>query len=134
MVRTRLSTAMYLAMVFGSGAVMGAVAHRLYETGSVNAGSAAPQTSAEFRKRYFEQMRKWGVTEAQIEQIRVVLDDGKKKFDELHAKEKPLRDQIQQDHVESVRAILNDQQRAQYDEWRAGRERHRAEKQKQQTH
>jgi hypothetical protein len=133
MPRTPYSTAIYLVLVFGSGALVGVVSHRLYETGSVNANSAAPRTSAEFRQRYFAEMRKWGVNEEQIGRIRIVLDDSKKQFDELHAKEKPLRDKIQQDHVEAVRAILTESQRAQYDKWREERERRRTGPQNQKT-
>jgi hypothetical protein len=123
MPRTRVNTALYLGLVFGSGALVGVVSHRLYETASVNANTAAPKSMDEFRKRYFDQMRKWGVNEEQISHIREILDDAKDKYDALHAAEKPKRDQIQKDQIEAVRAVLTDAQRVQYDKWRVERQR-----------
>jgi hypothetical protein len=128
MPRSKASTALYLFLVFGSGALVGVVSHRLYETTSVNANSTAPRSMEEFRKRYFEQMRKWGVNDQQIDRIREVLDDAKEKYDSLHAAEQPKRDQIQKEQIEAVRAILTESQRAQYDKWRVERERQRAQK------
>jgi len=128
MPRSKINAALYLTLVFGSGALVGVVSHRLYETTSVNANTTAPRSMDEFRRRYFEQMRKWGVNDQQIERIREVLDEAKDKYDDLHAKEKPMRDQIQREQVESVRAVLTDSQRAEYDKWRGERERQRARK------
>src|SRR5258705_13591536 len=127
MPRSKASTALYLSLVFGSGALVGVVSHRLYETSSVNADATPPRSMDEFRKRYFEQMRKWGVNDQQIDKIREVLDDAKEKYDSLHAQEKPKRDQIQREQIEAVRAILTDSQRSEYDKWRAERERPRAQ-------
>src|SRR5947209_13405368 len=128
MPRSKASTALYLFLVFASGALVGVVSHRLYETTTVNANTNPPRSMEEFRKRYFEQMRKWGVNDQQIDHIREVLDDAKEKYDSLHAQEKPKRDQIQREQIEAVRALLTEPQRAQYDKWRAERERQRAQK------
>jgi hypothetical protein len=128
MPRSKANTALYLTLVFGSGALVGVVSHRLYETSTVNANTTPPRSMEEFRKRYFEQMRKWGVNDQQIDRIREILDEAKEKYDDLHAKEKPMRDQIQKEQIEAVRSILTDSQRAEYDKWRAERERQRAQK------
>ncbi len=79
---------------------------------------------SEFRKRYLAGMRtKVGASEAQIVEITKTLDETKKKFDALAAQEQPLHDKIQQEHIEEVKALLNDQQKIAYDNWRAERER-----------
>ena len=122
MVRSRINTVLYLGLVFGSGALVGAVSHRLYQTTTVNANTTPPRSMAEFRTRYFEKMRSWGVNDQQIEKVREALDDAKEKYDAVHAQEKPMRDQIQKEQIEAVRAILTDAQRAEYDKWRAERE------------
>jgi len=57
-------------------------------------------------------MRKWGVNDQQIDRIREVLDEAKEKYDDLRATEKPMRDQIQRDQIEAVRALLTDSQKA----------------------
>ena len=122
MVRSRINTVLYLGLVFGSGALVGAVSHRLYQTTTVNANTTPPRSMAEFRTRYFEKMRSWGVNVQQIDKIREALDDAKEKYDAIHAREKPMRDQIQKEQIEAVRAILTDAQRTEYDKWRAERE------------
>ena len=127
MLRSKINTVLYLSLVFGSGALVGVISHRLYETTTVNANTVPPRSMDEFRKRYFEQMRKWGVNDQQLDRIREILDDAKDKYDAVHAKEKPMRDQIQKEQVEAVRATLTDTQRAEYDKWRAERERARAQ-------
>ena len=122
MPRSRISIAIYLFLVFASGIMVGVVSYRLYATNTASANS--PRSMSEFRKRYLDGMRtKVGASEAQIVEITRTLDDTKRKFDALAAEEQPLHDRIQQDHIDEVKALLNDQQKIAYDNWRAERER-----------
>ncbi len=133
MPRTRFSAVIYLVLVFASGILVGIVSHRLYVTTTVNANNsvAPPRTMDDIRKRYLADMRaKVGVNDAQIGSINQILDETKRKFDELHRQEKPLRDKIQQEQVESIRALLTDDQRTAYEKWRE--ERARLQRQEQQ--
>ncbi len=126
MPRKRLSTALYLLLVFASGALVGVVSHRLYATTSASANTA-PRSMSEFRQRYLAGMReKVGASEPQIAEIVKVLDETKHKLDTLQAQEKPLHDKIQQEHVDAIKAILNDKQQVAYDNWRTEREKARA--------
>ncbi|HEY3824704.1 MAG TPA: hypothetical protein VGL82_09100 [Bryobacteraceae bacterium] len=123
MPRTRISIALYLVLVFASGILVGIVSFRLYATNTASANNS-PRNMSEFRKRYLDGMRtKVGVSEAQIVAITRTLDQTKRKFDALAAQEQPLHDKIQQDHIDEVKALLNDQQQIAYDNWRAERER-----------
>ena len=131
MMRTRLSIALYLVLVFASGILVGIVSNRLYATSSASANNTPPRSMTEFRKRYLDGMRtKVGVSEEQIVAITRTLDETKLKYDALAAQEQPLHDKIQQEHIEEVKALLNDQQKIAYDNWRA--ERARAKQAKQQ--
>jgi hypothetical protein len=124
MSRSRISIALYLFLVFGSGILVGIVSNRLYSTSTASANAAAPGTMNEFRKRYLDGMRtKVGVNEQQIVEITKTLDETKRKFDALAAQEQPLHDRIQQEHIDEVKALLTSQQIAAYDNWRAERER-----------
>jgi hypothetical protein len=130
MPRSRISIAIYLFLVFGSGILVGIVSHRLYATNTASANNTAPASMTEFRKRYLDGMRtKVGVDEKQIVAITRTLDETKQKFDALAAQEQPLHDKIQQEHVDQVKALLNDPQKAAYDNWRAERERAKLAKQ-----
>ena len=130
MPRSRISIALYLFLVFGSGILVGLVSYRLYATNTASANAAASASMTEFRKRYLDGMRiKVGVNEQQIIAITRTLDETKHKFDALAAQEQPLHDKIQQDHIDEVKALLNDQQKIAYDNWRAERERAKLAKQ-----
>jgi hypothetical protein len=123
MPRTRISIALYLFFVFASGILVGIVSFRLYSTNTASANNS-PRSMSEFRKRYLDGMRtKVGVSEAQIVEITRTLDETKRKYDALAAQEQPLHDKIQQDHIDEIKALLNDQQKIAYDSWRAERER-----------
>jgi hypothetical protein len=123
MPRSRLSIAVYLVLVFASGILVGIVSHRLYAANTASANNS-PQSISEFRKRYLDGMRtKVGASEAQIVEITRTLDDTNRKFDALAADEQPLHDKIQQDHVDAIKALLNEKQNIAYDNWRAERER-----------
>jgi peptidoglycan hydrolase CwlO-like protein len=125
MPRTRLSAAAYLILVFASGILVGIVSHRLYMTATASASAPAPRNMQEFRRRYLADMRqKVHATDAQIAEVNRILDDTKRKFDELHAQEKPLRDKIQQDQLNEIRALLDDQQREAFNRWHDERMNH----------
>lgn len=127
MPRTRLSAIFYLLLVFASGILVGVASTRLYAVKASVPASAAPRTLEEFRKRYTSEMRqKVGVTDEQAAAIAKILDDTKKKFDDIRREERPLRDRIQQEQIDSISAVLNDTQKSAYDAWRA--ERQKAEK------
>jgi peptidoglycan hydrolase CwlO-like protein len=131
MPRTRITIVLYLILVFASGITVGIVSNRLYATSTASANNS-PRSMTEFRKRYLDGMRiKVGASQKQIEEITLTLDETKRKFDALAAQEQPLHDKIQQDHIDEVKALLNDQQRIAYDNWRAERE--RAKQQAKQT-
>jgi predicted secreted Zn-dependent protease len=128
MPRSRISIAFYLVLVFASGILVGVVSHRLYATNTASASTAAPANISEFRKRYLDGMRtRVGASDEQVRQITQTLDETERKFDALAAQEKPLHDKIQQDHVDHIKALLNDKQRQAYDDWRAERARIKAQ-------
>ncbi len=130
--RSRLSTALYLLLVFTSGILVGVVGYRLYVTTTVTAKEQpAPKTMEQYRKLLFSDLRqKVGVNDRQIAEINHVLDVNKQKFDELHAQEKPFREKLDQERIEGIRAVLTDSQKTAYDNWRAERARQHAEDQK----
>jgi hypothetical protein len=54
--------------------------------------------------------------------LRKILGDTKKKFDDIRREERPLRDRIQQEQVDAIRAVLTDAQKPAYEAWRAQRQ------------
>jgi len=129
--RSRVTIALYLVLVFASGILVGVESHRLYATSSTARANNSPQNMSEFRRRYLDGMKtQVGATDSQLAQIKSILEDTKKKVDELAAQEKPLHDQIQQQHIDQIKDLLNPQQKIAYDNWRAARERAKREAQR----
>ena len=127
MPRSRVTVAFYLVLVFASGILVGIESHRLYATAST-ARANAPQTMSEFRKRYLEGMRNQvGATAEQIVEINNILEDTKRKVEQLTAEEKPLHDKIQQEHIDQIKTLLTPEQRIRYENWRSARERAKRE-------
>ena len=86
MPKTRLSAILYILLVFGSGILVGVASTHLYAVkASVAPAAAAPRTLAEFRARYMSDMRAKipNVTDDQVTAVSKILDDTKKKFDDL---------------------------------------------------
>ena len=123
MPRTRLTAIVYLALVFVSGIIVGVASNRLYTVKASVPANAAPRNMAEYRSRYLTEMKqRVGVNDQQAAQVTQILDNTKKKMDDMRHREKPERDQIQQDQIDSIRALLSDSQKASFDAWRAERQ------------
>ena len=112
MPRTRLSAIFYLLLVFASGILVGVVSTRLYAVKASVPASTAPRTMAELRSRYMTEMRKRipELREDQAAAVAKILDDTKKKFDDIRREERPTRDHIQQEQIDAIRAVLTDAQ------------------------
>jgi hypothetical protein len=131
MKRTTLSTALYVSLVFLSGAVLGGFAHRLYMMNSVFAGPASPKPE-EVRRKILEEMRtKLSLSNDQVTQVNGILDSTRARYHEVKAKwdkeakakAKPELKAIQEDQIQKIKGILSEPQQVEYDKYRAERER-----------
>ncbi len=123
MPRTRLSAILYLILVFASGVLVGVASTRLYAVKASVPAPAAPRTMAEFTRRYTDEMRqRVGVNDQQVAAVEKILNDSKKRYDDLRREQRPMRDRIQQEQVDSIRAVLTDAQKPAYEAWRAERQ------------
>lgn len=123
--RSNLATLFYLAVVFVSGAVVGAFANRLYMAKSVSAvTSNGPRRHAEIRKQYVEEMRgRLHLTPPQVTQLQQIMDATGQRMHQMHKT-------IEDDHVRQVVAMLDDSQKAEYAKMREEREKRRQEQSK----
>jgi len=131
MTRSRLNTAFYVLLVFLSGAVLGIFGDRLYTARSVNAGAARPPKPADFRKKYVDELTsRLHLSSDQVTQLGGILDDTRRKYDEEHGRSKQQLAQIHGEQVQKIREILTASQTADYDKFRAEREKAREEREK----
>jgi hypothetical protein len=129
MKRTTLSTGLYVLLVFLSGAVVGAFAHRLYVVNTVV--SAKPD---EVRHHILEEMRtRLSLSNDQVNQLNGIMDSTKARYHEVKARweeqsrqaAKPELRAITEDQAEKIKAILSEPQRAEYAKYRAERQKRR---------
>jgi hypothetical protein len=126
MLRSRLSAAVYLVLVFASGVLMGGVAVRLYLTSRVSAVSRP--SPEEWRQRYVNDLKtKVKLDDAQVQQLQQILDGTRQRYHNLRDQEKSQAQAIQTQQTEQIRAMLREDQRPLYEQLRAERDRRRQE-------
>ncbi|HSB17165.1 MAG TPA: hypothetical protein VLE22_22130 [Bryobacteraceae bacterium] len=122
---SRTAVVLYLLIVFLSGALVGALAHRLYVIRGVeNGGPARPES---YRSRYIEEMRtRLNLDEGQVQLLNGILDDARTRYRAAREKIRPELDTIRQDQVGKIRSMLSEGQRIEYEKLLEEREkRHR---------
>lgn len=128
MKRSNLLIAFYMVLIFGSGAVVGIFATRLYDTGSVIAGprvTAPParQTPQQFRQTYVKEMQdRLNLAPDQLTKINEILDQTGAKVHEERERHNQAMKSIHEGQVAQTRGILTDAQRPDYDKLRKERE------------
>ncbi|MGA3041913.1 MAG: hypothetical protein ABSF54_14090 [Bryobacteraceae bacterium] len=119
--RSNVATLVYLLVVFASGTVVGGFANRLYMTKTVSANP--PRSRAELRKQYIQDMTgRLHLNEAQVTQLQQIADATGQRMHDMHKT-------IEDEHIQKVIGILDDNQKTEYANMRAEREKHRQQEQ-----
>jgi len=120
----------YLALVFGSGAMVGALSHRMYMVSSVIAKPAS--SPDEWRQRYMEEMKsRLKLRDEQILRLNILLDETRSRVREVHERHRPEIDDIKHEQTLKVSSMLDPGQKAEFDKLTKEREQ-RAERDRQQ--
>jgi hypothetical protein len=131
MKRSHLSIALYLLVVFISGALVGALGHRLYTVRSVEADVRQRKSPSEYRKGYLRDMTaRLSLDEAQAQKLDTILDETRNRFRAFNDKHKAEMSEIHEAQVREIRAMLRPEQQAAYEEYRQERERKRQQYEK----
>jgi Spy/CpxP family protein refolding chaperone len=118
---SRAAIALYVGLVFVSGAVLGGFAHRLYTVSAVSA--KAPSNPEEFRKRVVEGMRtRLNLTEAQVVKLDLIYDETRARVHQTRKQMEPAFEAIRQEQIDMVKAMLTPEQRVEYDKFLKERE------------
>ena len=130
MTLSRWAIAGYLALVFGSGATVGALSHRLYTVQAVTA--KGPVSPEEWRRQYVSEMKsRLKLRDDQILRLTIVLDETRSRVKEVHARHRPEIDQIKHEQTLRVASMLDADQKIEFEKLRKERE-ERAEHERQQ--
>jgi len=125
MKRPGLAAALYVVLVFVSGAVVGGFADRLYTAKSVSASVNLPKP-ADWRKKYVEDITKRvHLSPQQVGELGAILDDTQTKYHEEHDRSKQQLALFHTEQVQKVHDILSPVQLPDYEKFLAEREKER---------
>src|SRR5260370_6809703 len=111
---TRWTVALYMGLVFVCGGVVGAFGHRLYAVSGVSA-NVASRNPEEFRKKYLADIKaRLKVTDAQVTQMSVIIDDTRMRFRETRAIIEPRMKKIRQDQQRTFAELFSPEELAEW--------------------
>ena len=115
--------ALYLLMVFLSGAVVGALGYRVYSPPSARSSNAQRVSPEEWRRRFIEEMRtRIGLSADQLQKVNTLMDETKVRFDADRERHHQVVEQIRDEQRAKMRAILTPEQLPKYEQFRAERD------------
>jgi len=101
--------ALYLFLVFLSGAVVGALGYRTYKPPS--ASSNARVTPEEFRRQYLVEIKtRVNLSDEQLQKVNAILDETRTRFHDARDKHNQVVKQIGEEQRAKMRAILAPEQ------------------------
>lgn len=133
MKKSSLAITLSMLAVFGSGAVVGALGHRLYMVRTVNAGVPAPPrlTPEQWRQKYMGELTsRLKLDQNQVSSINNILDDTRDQYKAVKDRGKTEMEAIHTRQVERISALLSPVQKTEYDKFRDERDRIRKEAEK----
>jgi len=113
---SRKTIALYVGLVFASGAVLGVFGDRLYTVTTVTKAKNAKPSPEEFRRGYLGFMQKrLTLTDTQVTKLGLILDETRARMNEVHERTIPEQQEIQKSQSEKIRALLTPAQQTEYD-------------------
>lgn len=118
MKRGNFPIALYLLLVFVSGAVVGALGYRTYKPPS--ASSNARVSPEEFRRQYLQEIKtRVNLSDDQLQKVNAILDETRSRFHDAREKHNQTIKQIGEEQRAKVRAVLAPEQLPKVEEfWR----------------
>jgi len=107
---TRWTVALYMALVFVCGGVVGAFAHRLYIVSGVSA-NVSPRNPEEFRKKFMTDLRaRLGLSEDQASKLGAILETTRMRFRTTRDSIEPELQKIRDDQKQRISELLSPSQ------------------------
>ncbi|MGO9257891.1 MAG: hypothetical protein ACLQU1_16500 [Bryobacteraceae bacterium] len=125
MVKSRSSALLSVVLVFLSGALVGAVANRLYMTSTVlslgpNVAPRPDRNPEDVRKHLVAEMRaEVKLDDQQVKQLETIYDHTREQFNEMHQRWNGESQAARDKQTEEIKAMLRPGQVALFDQLRA---------------
>jgi len=108
MKRWNFPIALYLFLVFVSGAVVGALGYRTYKPPTASSNSPSPEQA---RRQYLHEIQtRANLSDDQVQQINGILDETRSRFHDARDKHNQIVKEIGEQQRAKVRAILTSDQ------------------------
>jgi hypothetical protein len=121
--RSSFTIALYLALVFLSGLIVGAYGYRFISVNPVTTRAGRRPSEEEWRKQYLNEMQtRLNLTPDQLQKLNVLMDQTRARFHEERQKHDGVMKTIRDEQTDKVRAMLTDAQRPEYEKLRAERD------------
>ena len=122
---TRWTVALYMALVFACGGVVGAFAYRLYTVSGVSA-NVAQRNPEEFRKKFMADMKaRLQLSDDQAAKLGSIMDETRARFREVRGKIEPEMEKIREDQRQRISELLSPSQNAEWQKIMEERQRRR---------
>ena len=117
---SRAAIAFYVALVFVSGAVLGAVGHSFYV---VSTSPKRPPSPEEVRKRVTaEYQRRLKLSDDQLAKFNMIMDETRARIEETRREMHPAYQKIREEQQKKFRDTLTPEQQTEYDKMLKERE------------
>jgi Spy/CpxP family protein refolding chaperone len=117
---TRSTVALYMSLVFASGAALGVLGNRYYTATTartIPTKGKRPPSPDEFRRLYLNGMQKQLLlSDDQVKKLSSVMDETRTLMDQMHKRNLPEQIDIQRSQNEKIRALFDEVQRSKYDD------------------
>jgi hypothetical protein len=125
---TRWTVALYMALVFACGGVVGAFAYRLYTVSGVSA-NVGERNPEEFRRRFMADLKmRLQLTDDQAAKLSVLMDETRSRFRDVREKFEPEMQKIREDQRQKISELLSPSQQAEWQKIMDERQRRRESK------
>ncbi len=125
---TRWTVALYMALVFACGGVVGAFAHRLYTVSGVSA-NVVQRNPEEFRKRFMADMKaRLQLSDDQAAKLGDIMDGTRARFRDVREKFEPEMQKIREEQRQKISELLSPSQQAEWQKIVEERQRRRVGK------
>ena len=109
---SRLTIALYVGLIFASGAVLGVFGHSLYAVSTVKSN---PTPEALRKKRLAEMQTRLKLSDDQFGKINSIMDETRARYHEVRERYRPELDALENAQRAKVRSILSPEQQAEYE-------------------
>jgi len=108
--------ALYLALVFGAGALVGFAGNDFYRTRTAEAGQTEAKTASEYYKNLVIELdERLNLDDDQVSEIFLVLDEVGDRFWEVRDAMEPEFEAIRRERAQRIMALLSPAQRLEYE-------------------